>query len=207
VAIITLAQYKSWAGISGTSDDTRLQELLDSAHAELRRYCGRSLSNGFESATRTEDYNTPGAQLVLREWPVTSITSITPLNTDNTSGTAFDSTSYSTDLASGVVTLNGAQNGRFISDRSVDPAMLSNWGWLPRFDRVRVVYVSDSPAADIRMALYRMVDTMYASVQRGSDIKSESIGQYSVTYASAADALDLVKASLSRYRAGTGAIS
>ena len=43
-----------------------------------------------ESATRTEDYEATNAgTLQLREFPVTSITSITPILADNTLGTAI----------------------------------------------------------------------------------------------------------------------
>lgn len=202
VAIITLTQYKTWAGISGTSDDSRLQEILDAAHAELRRYCGRSLTNGFETATRTEDYDVDASELQVKEWPVTSLTSVTPILSDNTLGSALESTEYHIDLTTGVISYNNAQNGRVFYDSFNDTETIAGWGWRPNFGRVRVVYVNEAAAADIRMALYRMVDTMYASVQRGNNVQSESLGQYSVTYVSAADALQSVTSMLNKYRSG-----
>lgn len=183
MAIVTLAEYKTHAGITGTADDTRLQNIIDEAHAALRRMCDRDLSNGFESATRTEDYVSDSGELALREFPLSSVTSITPINDDNTLGSAIDSTTYRVDLRFGIVTYNGTQNGRVVRDADADREVFSNWGWVPRWNRVRVVYVSAAPAADVKGAIYRMVDGLYASIGRDSALRSQSVGAYSVTYA------------------------
>jgi hypothetical protein len=183
LAIVTLTEYKTHAGITGTADDTRLQDILDEAHAALRRMCNRDLSNGFESATRTEDYETDSGEIGLREFPITSITSITPINDDNTLGDAVDSTTYRVDLRFGLVTYNGTQNGRVIRDADSDREVLSTWQWSPRWNRVRVVYVSAAPAADVKGAIKRMVDGLYASVRMDRGLRSQSLGGWSVTYA------------------------
>jgi hypothetical protein len=184
MAVVTLNDYKTWAGISGTGDDTRLQVLIDGAHAAARRFCGRSLSNGFESATRTEDYVSESGDLQLAEFPVTSITSITPIDENNNLGTAFDSTSYRLDASTGIVTLNASDNGRTFVDAFANTSELSDWSFRPRFRRVRVVYVSDAPAADVKIALFRMVDGLYASIRKDPSLASQSLGSWSVSYAS-----------------------
>lgn len=184
MAIITLSDYKTWAAISGTSDDTRLQVLIDSAHAAARRYCGRDLSNGFESATRTQDYTVNTYELQLEEFPVTSITSITPIEADNTLGNALDSTEFYVDLDTGIVRMNSAQNNRVFIDTYHNTGVISNWDWRPRFQRVRVVYVNDAPPADVKTALFRMVDGLYASIRKDMGIASQSLGGWSVSYAS-----------------------
>lgn len=188
MAIITLADYKTHAGITGTGDDTRLQNVIYEAEAALRRACNRSLSNGFESATRTEDYYSDSGTLQLKEYPVTSITSITQLLDDNTTGNVFESTGYRLDNELGVVTMNGTQNGRIVVDADMDREVLSTWRWEPQFGRVRVVYVSDAPAADVTGAVKRMVDGLYANIRRDFNIGSQSLGGWSVSYTSADEA-------------------
>lgn len=202
MAIITLAEYKTWAGITGTADDTRLQVLIDAAHAAARRYCGRSLTNGFESATRTEDYVSDSGTIRLKEYPVTSITSITPIDDTNTLGTALASTTYRLDASSGIVTLNGSDNGRVFYDDDEDTSASSDWSFSPRFGRVRVVYVSEAAAADVDMALYRMVDGLYASIRKDPSVASQTIGNWSVTYATADIAAKAQADLLNPFRAG-----
>ena len=182
--IVNLAAYKTWAGITTSTDDTRLQVLLDSAHAAVRRYCGRDLSNGFEAATRTEDYTVDSYEMQLNEFPLTSITSITPFNLDNTLGNAIDSTDYYAELDSGLVRWNGAQNNRVFIDTYHNTGVISNWDWRPSFQRVRVVYVTGAPPADLKTAIFRMVDGLYASIRKDNGIASQSLGSWSVTYAS-----------------------
>lgn len=184
MAIVTLSDYKTWAGITGTSDDTRLQVLLDSAHAAVRRYCGRDLSNGFEAATRTEDYLVETYEMQLNEFPLTSITSIKHYNLDNTLGDAIASTEYFIELDTGVVRWNGANNNRIFIDTYNNLGVSNNWNWRPNFQRVQVVYVTGAPPADIKTALYRMVDGLYASIRKDMGIASQSLGGWSVTYAS-----------------------
>lgn len=184
MAIVTLSDYKTWAGISTSTDDTRLQVLIDSAHAAARRYCGRDLSNGFEAATRTQDYTVNAYELQLEEFPLTSITSITPIGLDNTLGNALDSTEYYVDLDTGIVRMNGSENRRIFIDTYHNTGVVSNWDWRPNFQRVRVVYVTGAPPADIKTALFRMVDGLYASIRKDMGLASQSLGSWSVSYAS-----------------------
>jgi hypothetical protein len=184
MAIVTLSDYKTWAGISTSTDDTRLQVLIDSAHAAARRYCGRDLSNGFEAATRTQDYTVNAYELQLEEFPLTSITSITPIGLDNTLGNVLDSTEYYVDLDTGIVRMNGSENRRIFIDTYHNTGVVSNWDWRPNFQRVRVIYVTGAPPADIKTALFRMVDGLYASIRKDMGLASQSLGSWSVSYAS-----------------------
>lgn len=184
MAIVTLSDYKTWAGISTSTDDTRLQVLIDSAHAAARRYCGRDLSNGFEAATRTQDYTVNAYELQLEEFPLTSITSITPIGLDNTLGNVLDSTEYYVDLDTGIVRMNGSENRRIFIDTYHNTGVVSNWDWRPNFQRVRVTYVTGAPPADIKTALFRMVDGLYASIRKDMGLASQSLGSWSVSYAS-----------------------
>lgn len=195
MALVTLATYKTDRGITGTAFDTPLQRALDVAHAKLRRYCGRSLTDGFESATREEDYETDGPTLFLREWPVTSITSITPIDDSNGLGTAHVSTTYAADLAAGTVKLNGSVNGRVANDDGAQ-----GWGWSSTWGRVRVVYVNTAAAADVVDAVYRLTDTVWAFRGAPVGVASHSLGNWSVTYATPEAAQAAILSEMEPYR-------
>ena len=204
MAILTLSDYKTYAGISDTSDDTRLQKLIDYATSLLRVACGRNRSNGFENATRTEDYVSSTGTIQLKEWPVTSITSVTPIDDTNTLGTALDSSEYRLDSETGILTLNGADNGRMSYQRTSAntsarfPA--SGWQWSPQFGRVRVVYVSTAHSDALHWVLCRMVDASYASIGRDPAVASQSLGSWSVAYGAADDALKNMAALIAPYK-------
>lgn len=190
MAIITRTNYKTYAGISGTAYDSQLDIIISGVEDYARRMLGRNMSNGLESATRTEDYEATNAgTLQLREFPVTSITSISPIDTSNTVGTAFDSTSYHADLRTGIVYLNGAANGRTFYDDDEDHGARSDWCWQPSFGRVRVVYVSEAAESDLVLALYRLVDAGMAAIKVDPTIASQSVGNWSITRRTADDAI------------------
>jgi uncharacterized phiE125 gp8 family phage protein len=73
VALITLAQLKAWLGITGSTEDTILEPMINRSGELCGTYCGRKL----KTATYTEYYNGNGtAQLQLNNFPVTAVTSI-----------------------------------------------------------------------------------------------------------------------------------
>jgi uncharacterized phiE125 gp8 family phage protein len=71
--ITTKSKVKSYLGLSGTTHDTLLDELIKNATASIERYCNRN----FTEATYTEYFDTePVAKLFLRNFPVSSLTSV-----------------------------------------------------------------------------------------------------------------------------------
>ncbi len=76
----TLANVKAWVpgGLSGTGSDSLLQRLLSAVSIQMLNYAMRDT---FLSQTYTEYYSGGsagdlGTKLVLRHWPVTSVTSV-----------------------------------------------------------------------------------------------------------------------------------
>jgi hypothetical protein len=208
VAIITRANYKTYAGITGTAYDNQLDIIIAGVQHEARRALGRNLGNGLEDATRTEDYEATNAgTLQLREHPISSITSISPIDASNTVGTAFDSTSYHADLRTGIVYLNGSQNGRSFYDDDEDTGPRSDWGWQPSFGRVRVVYVTPAAESDLILALYRMVDAGMAAIKVDPTIASQSLGNWSITRRTADDAIRASMSLLKPFASGAAGVA
>jgi uncharacterized phiE125 gp8 family phage protein len=184
-SLISIAEYKVWAGISGTAQDALLTVLVDAVSMEVRRLCDRNLTNGFESTSRTERYDgTDEATIQLIEWPVSSITSVT-LYTAGGDTEVLDSDTYRVNGDSGVLSRIDPKMGRFpVTAFGTVNATFSVQPWFDQgFDNVEVVYTGGYATipADIKMACYRLTDLAYAARGRNMGIQSESLGGYSYT--------------------------
>lgn len=188
--IATVAEYKTYAGISVSTWDTQFGVFVDAANDLIPRYCNRT---SFDSSTYTEVHSTgpDQATITVRVPPITSITSIKRLlGTSDT--VTLDSDTYTFDANSGLVKLWGAGGGT-----------LDEWGMRgfnagalvvdsgPRFEETvlgyQVVYVGGYATMPngLKLALYRIVDGMRARVGRDPRLQSESIGAYSYSLAAA----------------------
>jgi uncharacterized phiE125 gp8 family phage protein len=71
--ITTKEKVKTFLGISGTTHDNLIDELIKNATASIERFCNRS----FTEATFTEYFDTDKVfKLFLRNFPVSSLTSV-----------------------------------------------------------------------------------------------------------------------------------
>ena len=186
-SLISIAEYKVWAGITGTAQDALLTVLVDAVSMEVRRWCDRNLSNGFESASRTERYDGTGEQTIqLMEWPVASITSVT-IYTAGGDTEVLDADTYRVNGDSGVLSRIDPVLARFPTNAfGTIESTFSVQPWFPAgFDNIEVVYTGGySPIpADLKMACYRLTDLAYSARGRNYGLQSESLGGYSYTNA------------------------
>lgn len=184
-SLISISEYKVWAGITGTAQDALLTVLVDAVSMEVRRLCDRNLTNGFESASRTERYDgTNDSTIQLIEWPVTAITSVT-LYSAGGDTQVLDSSTYRVNGDSGVLSRIDPKMGRYpVTAFGTVNATFSVQPWFDQgFDNVEVVYTGGYATipADIKMACYRLTDLAYAARGRNMGIQSESLGGYSYT--------------------------
>ena len=191
MAIITAAEWKTYAGITAITYDARLAVLIPALQDAVQRWCNRV----FDTATFTELHDGVGnGALILKNPPIVSVTSVTIADADNsfTGVTALTSTDYDFSLADdGRLWLVGAQDGRFGMNAEGVPSALS-WGNSPAFPRgrenIQVVYVGgygSSPAAampeSLKYAMYKLIDTALLQTFQDTSMKSESLGNYSYT--------------------------
>jgi hypothetical protein len=197
-SLISLTDYKTWAGISGTAQDTVLTFLLDSASTMIRQACERDLTTGFESASRTFYANGADmAAILVPERPITTLTSVAWVDESGTA-TLYDATDYTYDADAGIVTLQYPITNRF-TGTGLSGINRSGWtsfntmqegqGWTesPSFGagtrNIRIVYTGGYATIpkDLQIACAMVVDTLNS--RRGADTlkKSETIGQYSYT--------------------------
>lgn len=184
-SLITISEYKTWARIpsSDTSQDTLLTFLADAVSKDMRRWCDRDETNGFELTSRTEQYDGTGEETIqLAELPVVSITSVSVLYADGSSD-ILDANSYRVDEKSGVLSRIDARRSRYPVSYfgNVDSIFAAEPRFPSGFDNIEVVYTAGySPIpADIKMAALRLMDMAYAAGGRNPNLASESIGGYS----------------------------
>jgi uncharacterized phiE125 gp8 family phage protein len=194
VAIISTAEFKTFRGISASTYDTLIGLLIGAAQAQAERYCDRT----FDTATFTEKYNSSGTNtVVLRNTPITSITSVSLITPDGDTA-AIDSSAYTVQLDSGVVKLASNLYGWTVIE-DMD-ASERRWGDLPGFpmghQNIQVVYVggyaSNAMPSDLKMAMYLYVgltfeNALQAYTSSGTGglgtFKSQTLGDWSYTLA------------------------
>lgn len=189
MAIITTAQYKAYAGISGTALDARLDVLIPCLQDEVEIYCGRR----FDTATFTELVDGTGIdELLVRNAPIKSITSITLLYPDATTA-AYASTAFSFSLRDdGRVWLLGSSQMRAGLDEDGNPRQPS-FGDSIAFpvgrENVQVIYVGGYGTGTIAMppslqlAMYKGIDEYIAQTRQDTNLTSETLGKYAYTRA------------------------
>ena len=204
MALATLTNLKTYLGITGTTEDARLQMMLDAAMSGIIQAC---IGWRFEQVTLTEYYEPDGSKLILRSRPVKSITSLyedASASWGQTSG-AFDTDtllSEGEDYAlekdgsgingevsrSGLIVRIGrlwARQARpvFVSGSVTGSMMLK---MSPATGPVKVTYVAgyDDVPADVVLAVYAEVDMMRLMRKKGGGtVQSFGLGEYSYSLA------------------------
>lgn len=209
MAIASLSEYKAWAGITGSSEDSILTTLLSAAQAAMERLCGRQ----FDEATVTETVNGTGGETIqIRRFPVSILTDV-EVRTGLSSWSELDPSTYRLVPETGILYSLGYTPARVpvasadLDDLGVSYSTFAGGGcWPSEPQSVRLSYVGGYSAAampaDLKVALYRMVDGLYAARRRDMAVKAESIGAYSVTYATPDEAAVAQRALLAPYMVG-----
>lgn len=208
LAIITTANYKTWKSIAVTTWDALLDILIPAAQARAERFCGRT----FDYGTFTEKYDADGDEVILlKSWPVTSITSITHRDTG-----LVAAADYTFVPLTGETRLLNAVRGRFPAD-DYGQIEHAQFGVSPNFGEgfkaLTVVYIAGyggagaySFPADLSLAMYQYVDQLFVEVKDGAlpdkSLKSETLGKYSYTRMDAAEEDKLLARLFGPFRRG-----
>lgn len=184
VAIISNSDYKSFKGISASTYDSQLTVVIPAAQSAVEQWCGRV----FDTATFTEKHNGNGwHQIVLKNAPVTTLTSVTVIGPDGTSE-VVDSATYTFEAETGIVGFQPATEGVLSVDEwgvSEDRA----WDVSPQFSQgfqnLSVVYVggysSGTMPAGLKLAMYQYVDVLMSQAIAGvgtGAFKRQRLGDY-----------------------------
>lgn len=101
MSVITLDDYKTYAGITNPKEDDKLQVLVDYANSFVESYCNTK----FELTTVTEERNTCfNNEIYLEEIPVLSVDEIRVMNKKTLVG-VLDGEDYHLENNQGIVTI------------------------------------------------------------------------------------------------------
>ncbi len=102
-ALCTLAQLKSYLGITSTDYDSQLEDLVDAASAQAEAFTGRKL------AARDYPWELDGngqAALFVPEWPLNSITTLEINGAEIPARTSYDGAGYVIEADQGLIRLS-----------------------------------------------------------------------------------------------------
>lgn len=175
--IITLQEIKDYLRITDTANDTILTTMGAYVQAEIEAYCQRKfdlatytdevlhyMTSSFDGQPNLElDTYEDNLKILVKNYPVVSVTSFTHDTTTLTTGS-----DYLIDLEAGEIEM-----ATFYSDAEND---------------LKIDYVagySDAPD-DLKMVILDGVKEMFKDYDvasaGGKDVKSKSVGDFSVTY-------------------------
>lgn len=178
-ALTTVARYKSFAGISGVTQDTKIEYIINIVSDWVETFCDRR----FIKTTYTEEiYDGNGySKLLLRNYPVDSSSAFQIDERDSDFNdnhwSLVDSEFYFTDLNAGIVECIG----RTFREVPQKYRITYTAGYL--FDNVTGVTTLESAGiGDLEYAVWKLITNVIQKGGNVSGIKAESIGNYSVTY-------------------------
>lgn len=183
--LVTATEFKSYANIAHTDDDTLIGGLIGYVTAAIERYC----HHVFTEAEVTEYHNGGDQDLIVDKRPIASIDSIVDTFDDDAE---VDSGDYDFDPDAGLIYLS------YSTGSDCSPK------WAKGRRRWKVVYTGGDDGApdDVKLAALQLIQSIYDS--RNRDMQSESLGDYSYSrYANMLQpgswAPDII-AALSQYR-------
>ena len=152
--LITLQQYKDFAGLTGVTMDARINVIVDSVSELVKNYCGTSFIDDYSSA-KTEYFDIKDnvtTRVMLDEGPVNTVTSVQERDSQ--------ADSYVT-----LITENSDNSGKYeyIVDTMTDSIVRTDENVDKAFPKgrkaVKVVYTAgySSCPEDLKLALFDLV--------------------------------------------------
>ena len=152
--LITLQQYKDFAGLTGVTMDARINVIVDSVSELVKNYCGTSLIDDYSSA-KTEYFDIKDnvtTRVMLDEGPIRTVTSVQERDSQ--------ADSYVT-----LITENSDNSGKYeyIVDSMTDSIIRTDENVDKSFTKgrkaVKVVYTAGYSACpeDLKLAIFDLV--------------------------------------------------
>lgn len=179
---------------SGSTKDTLLERMIDSVTEFVENYIGYRVQ---QTTYTNEEYDTEKSDtLLLNNFPVSTFTRLQRRNSalNDNDWETIDSNLYHVDLESGVI--NGAGGWLFARTRKGYRCT-----YIAGYDfDLTDTFLQDTEAADLELAAWLLVSTVFNRGKGGVGIKSEAIGDYRVVYAKSLMENEDIKALLDKYK-------
>lgn len=175
---------QTWLGSAASAGEPLIARLISAASRMISNYCNR---DNFSSETYVELYDGCGHDwMLLRQWPVTSVQSVT-LRRDRLVSTLSDSSDFTIEAP-----IAGGAAQRLILNSGAFPRGRSN---------VTVTYTAgyDAPPADIVQACIELVGEAYRRRERIGQASVSMKDQSTVSFGQA-DMNATIKTLLAAYR-------
>lgn len=196
--IITVAEYKTYAGVasSTTTFDTIFGEIIDNAEGRAEDYCDRV----FAQATHTDEIldGTGGDTLQLRNPPVTDPVTSVSLRTGVDSWTALESSSYYLQAREGLLIRVGGwpiyRKGQIVAAAE----------WPEGHANIKCTYEGGyaTPPEGLKSAIYKLTDWLFAERRFNPAMLAEGLGGVTIQRPAFNTLNDLLEFHLAKYRKG-----
>lgn len=152
--LVTLQQYKDFAGLQGVKSDARINTIIPQVTQVVKNYCGSSIVDYYSSA-KTEYFDILDdrtSRIMLDESPVNTVTSVSERESQ--------ADSYIT-----LITGNSDNSGKYeyIVDSSTDSIVRTNDSatkYFPKgWEAVKVIYTAGYSATpeDLKLAIFDLI--------------------------------------------------
>jgi len=194
-ALTTVARTKEFMGITVNTYDTVLERLINSATDYIEKYCGGRRFKRTSYIQETYDGNN-STSLSLRNFPVNTSTTVelerreSTLNEDNWQ--VIEGQDYFLYANEGVITYpTGFQR--------LPKAYRMTYTAGYDYDNI-TTFLSDVGMADLEWSCWELVKNTFNQKNQSGNIQSESIGNYSVTFANILNRNSDIKEKLELYQ-------
>ena len=193
MAIATVSEFKTYAGISGSTLDAALAVMISGVQSEMELVCRRLFDYQHDASEYYDGTDTDA--IVLRNAPVIT-SSVTVRRVDPGSGATlytYPAASLDIDGEAGIIRLANSADV-WLAGGDAPVVAYERQAMSPRFPRgKRNIYVlyacgysdTESAAQDVpaslKMALYDLVNARLASRLRDGTLRSEGLGNYNWT--------------------------
>lgn len=160
-SLVTLADLKTFLGVTGGSNDTILEQSIDRASAWVERYCGKR----FTSARVQEVYDTFGHdRLVLKSNPVSSVLFVGALKQTVLSV-------YSTNAADSFVSVSNDSAGVYLHRRDSTGASTTTTLSLSTYDTTNELAAAINAITGFRAVANLNIPSIYLDGVAGRDLR------------------------------------
>jgi len=194
--LTTVQRVKDFLGITVASNDTILERIINQVSDFVENYCDRTF---VETTYTNELYDGTGTdKLFLKNFPISSTDTFT---LEKRSG------------SQNVSNFNSIESEMFFIDYNTGILETNGWGFTELPQRYRATYTAGyafdnfTPGAtleslnigDLEFAVWKLVANAFEMRKNTSNVQSESIGDYSVTFRKSTMADQEIKDILDRY--------